>query len=94
MKLSYVDEFAMDRLDNVFLDDLSGGQKQRISIAREIMGEKDILILDESTASLDKKKAIEIEKNILAQKDLTIVMVTHHLYDESKPYFDEIIELK
>ncbi|WP_064616699.1 ATP-binding cassette domain-containing protein [Streptobacillus moniliformis] len=93
IKLSYVDEFVLDKLDRVYEDDLSGGQKQRIGIARELMGEKEILILDEINANIDKKCAIEIEKNILSQKDLTVIIVSHHLYDESKDYFDEIIEL-
>lgn len=48
------------------------------------MGTKPILVMDESTASVDKKTALAVEKNILENPDLTVIMITHHLYDELK----------
>ena len=71
----------------------SGGQKARLSIARELMGDKPILIMDESTANLDKQTAIQIEQNILSNPTLTVIMITHHLYDESRDLLDQIIQL-
>lgn len=57
---------------------LSGGQLQRLGIARAIYKEKNILILDESTSSLDIKTENKII-NVLDKfsKDLTIIIVAH-----------------
>ncbi len=58
---------------------ISGGQKQRIAIARAILKKKQILILDESTSSLDKKMEKEILENIHRMlKDCTIIHITHN----------------
>ncbi len=93
LKTSLVDSFARDRLETVFDDNFSGGQKARLSIARELMGDKPILIMDESTANLDKQTAFQIEQNILSNPTLTVIMITHHLYDESRDLLDQIIQL-
>ena len=59
---------------------LSGGQKQRISIARAIMKDAPIIILDEATANVDPENEREL---ILAIKELTkektILMIAHRL---------------
>ena len=65
-------------------DDLSGGQRARISIARELIGKKPILIMDEGVSNLDKTTAINIERRLLQTKELTVIMITHHLYDENR----------
>lgn len=58
---------------------ISGGQKQRIAIARAIIKKKQILILDESTSSLDRKMEKEILFNIHKMlKDATIIHITHN----------------
>ncbi len=59
---------------------LSGGQRQRIGLARAIYLNKEILILDEATNSLDKDIELKIIKNILKYyKNKTIIIVTHEL---------------
>ena len=70
---------------------LSGGQRQRIGIARALISNPKILILDEATNSLDKELENEIFRNINSHfKDITIISVTH----ESKSLWsNRIIEL-
>ena len=70
---------------------LSGGQKQRIALARALIRNKPILLLDEVTSSLDKENASLIENMVLANKDLTVILISHNLSEENKERFDQII---
>jgi len=57
---------------------LSGGQRQRIALARAFYFEKKILILDESTNSLDKKTELDIINEVIKiSQDTTIIIVSH-----------------
>ncbi len=59
---------------------LSGGEKQRISIARAILKDAPIVILDEATASVDPENEIELQKAIAElTKDKTLLMIAHRL---------------
>ncbi|MGH2615381.1 MAG: metal ABC transporter ATP-binding protein [Thermomicrobiales bacterium] len=61
--------------------DLSGGQQQRVFLARALIGEPDLLILDEPTASVDVKTRDDI-LHLLAElnrRGVTIVLSTHEL---------------
>ncbi len=59
---------------------LSGGEKQRISIARAIMKDAPIIILDEATANVDPENEAELTSAIEAlTKEKTIVMIAHRL---------------
>jgi ATP-binding cassette subfamily B protein len=59
---------------------LSGGQRQRISIARALLRQPAILILDEPTASLDADTAADISRTLEAlSKERTVISVTHLL---------------
>lgn len=71
---------------------LSGGQKQLISIARALYRQPKLLILDESTSSLDEENEMVII-NLLRflKNNMTIVMISHKL--SVKEYFNHIITL-
>ena len=59
---------------------LSGGEKQRISIARAIMKDAPIIILDEATANVDPENETELTAAIEAlTKEKTIIMIAHRL---------------
>jgi putative ABC transport system ATP-binding protein len=81
-------KLAMEYLEIVGLKDraelqpvkLSGGEQQRVAIARAIVGQPDILIFDEPTASLDGdtgRKIVEFVKNNILNEKRCIIIVTH-----------------
>lgn len=60
--------------------DLSGGEKQRLSIARTILQDPDILILDEATAAMDTETEASIQKALSdLQRDRTTIAIAHRL---------------
>ena len=72
---------------------LSGGQKQRICIARALVNDPKILILDEATASLDKINENQIIELIESLRDkVTIIFITHK--PDNLKIADQIIYVK
>ena len=72
---------------------LSGGEKQRVSIARAILANKKMLVLDEATSSLDSKTEHEIQKDLeKLMKNRTTIIIAHRLSTIMKA--DLIVVLK
>lgn len=86
VKAAYVDEFT-DRFEkglNTVIGErgvkLSGGQKQRISIARALLANPKILILDEATSNLDIKSEQMIQKSLATLiSGRTTIIIAHRL---------------
>lgn len=64
--------------------DMSGGERQRIALARVLVRQKPILLLDEAFAALGPSLRVEmlqLVKSLKAEQSLTLLMVTHQLED-------------
>ena len=71
---------------------LSGGEKQRISIARAMLKDAPIVILDEATANVDPENEDRLQKAIEAlTRDKTIIMIAHRL--KTVRHADQILVL-
>lgn len=68
---------------------LSGGERQKIIVLRALIRESPILIMDEPTASLDKKAEEKILGQIMKYEDLTVITIVHNL--EILKIFDRIL---
>lgn len=73
---------------------LSGGQRQRIAVARALIRHTPILIIDEGTSAVDQQTAFDIENSLLAQDDLTIITITHHLNDTLRSRYNNVLRLE
>jgi len=84
-------------LDTMIYDNgknISGGEKSRVAIARGLLQKADIIFLDEAFASLDSKIAKEIENTILNLEGITVVNVSHVIFEESKKKYDNVFLVK
>lgn len=72
---------------------LSGGQKQRVAIARALLHNRSVLLVDEGTSALDQENADRIEKNLLSDPELTLILVSHHLSAEQKRRFSQVLTM-
>lgn len=86
VKGAYVNEFTdrfEDGLDTVIGErgvKLSGGQRQRISIARALLADPKIIILDEATSNLDTESESFIQKSLnILMKERTTFVIAHRL---------------
>ncbi len=77
-------EEVKDDLDKSAFE-LSGGQQQRLCIARALVIQPEVILMDEPTASLDPISTAKIEELIqVLKKDYTIVIVTHNMQQAAR----------
>lgn len=73
---------------------LSGGECQRVAIARGLLRETPILLMDEVTASLDAQTSYQVEEALLGLKDYTRIVVSHKLNERLLKQYDSILAMK
>lgn len=90
---------AINKLQNGYLTNvgeqgklLSGGERQKVLILRALLRQSSVLLMDESTASLDKKSELQVMKKIMDMPNLTVLAIVHNL--ELLKLFDKILLIK
>ena len=73
-------------------ENISGGEAQRLAIARSFYHDKEIIILDEPTSSLDKENEVKLLDEISVLKKEKIFIIVSHSEDV-KSYCDKVVEL-
>lgn len=77
-----VEKLGISKLLGSRVNELSGGQRQRVMIARALVSNPDILILDEPNTGVDKasqKRFYELLRDLNKNENITILFVTHDL---------------
>ncbi len=74
---------GMENYERHLMKELSGGQRQRVMIAKAIVQEPELLILDEPTTGLDKKAVEDLFDTLTSlqhEKGMSILMISHDLF--------------
>lgn len=91
-----LDKFAnRDALDSLVAENgtnFSGGEKKRICLARALLQNTDVLILDEPLANLDDATASKIEDLLLSIEGKIVLVVSHQFTPEKLALFDGVIQ--
>ncbi len=85
----------LEGYENRFPHELSGGQQQRVAIARALIHQPAILLADEPTGNLDRKRSgdiLDLLAKFHVERKQTIVMVTHDMF--AAGYADRIVLFK
>lgn len=87
--------FELEKILNKPLKKLSGGQRRRVDIARALIHEPQILILDEPTTGLDpqtRKRIWEVIRNLRKEHGLTVFLTTHYMEEASEADYVLILD--
>lgn len=86
---------GLSNVEFLYPNELSGGMKSRVSLARALLYDGDLFLLDECFASLDEALRAELTESLrdqLKQKKKTAIFVTH-LKSEAEAFSDRILTL-
>ncbi len=92
--LSCLKQLGIDHLAGSQISELSGGQQQRVFLARSLMQDADIYLLDEPFAAIDlstEKLIIELLKKL--QREGKTILIIHHDLSNVSDYFDWVMIL-
>ena len=88
-----INKFNLTELLDKRVQSLSQGQRKRVSLAKSLIGNKSVMILDEPTANLDPKVSEEIRNLIRVQSRDSIVLYSSHNLYEAMDLGTEVIAL-
>ena len=86
-----IDEVGIKNVQNKLISNISRGYRQRVSLAGALVGNPEILILDEPTVGLDPKQVVEIRNLIKSFKGKYTVILSSHILSEVSNMCDKII---
>ncbi len=90
LTLDIMEEFEILALKDKLINEVSGGQLQRALIARALISNPELIILDEPESFLDKNFESKLYDKLSSLKDSTVIIISHELEEISK-YVDSIL---
>ena len=89
----FADVHSLDEMIAENGSNLSGGEKKRICLARALLRDTDVLILDEPLANLDEATAGKIEDLLFTITDKLLLVVSHQFTTSKIELFDGVLSL-